>query len=1421
MNAFTLHRPLKYCLTTLLWLLIAGLQVQGQAINITVNVTPPYPTQLDHYLENSDQLLVMFTNTSGQSQQFYVSAHAYSDNIFMSSREGMKPADPIELRPYEVKVFDKRAMEKLGLSFDYPQDISTQGLSQSQQDEIIRNRTLPEGTYYLCITAYDWDTDAELGVSCSNPMDVTFATAPVIIIPEEEFVVEEDNGIGTAVQWLPVFSNNSSQYTVAYNFQVMEINPSDRDFGDEFINSFFDARANIVYEETNLFGLSTIFFPQRFASLEEEKMYVMRVVAEDVKGDAPISNQGVSNLVYFRVKAFENELLAYWEVKRPEWLFPTTGHRFEKPGVYLEWTACEQPAGAALEREEVVFTYTVTIWDLSRSGLGGLALKNITDEMLKSATTCYVSAHSETYVDFSKGGNYLPAGFGSGQEDPNWFIPGNRYAVQVEALSFNEDVEFVPEAKVELLEFTYQPEAAPSEIIEPWEGEVLGEELVVAFEEQRLEDVDIFYEINIYDLSKLPYTMTDLKTDYSLLEGELPVFWQSISHYDNRHELSYQDMEARLAYYKQTGEDQYKGLEAGGHYVVQVETFVYPPVVDLGITDYKKNYTKGYSVPVDFYFGTDFLPNPKLTYPQAQDLVDQELDIIWSLNEPADGEIVYSLWIFEENESLHGGLGVEAFEKEMFAAQALFQKSSIKGQGFTLHEGDLADPNVWFEKGKTYVIMLQANDDLERYRFTSHYPETGYAITSFTYQLDDSLRNASSDSLRLANPVITYPLAGSTISTDSVPLRWELDIPEGLNILYKVGLLDLTDTLNQVDPLAFLESGVGWAVEKMPRLLNVNLDLPRQTYLIQPGVDDFFEVQTLEAGHTYGIMLGAKDTSKQYNFNGGDQFSDYQYTWFTYQPGRMAMEPEFVDTTDARHDSGKGLEIAWSAAQPALVGDSIPFHYQLKLYDLTTAAASRSDWTAEGLAAAPSTAGSALEDYLVLSVDSLQDTTLQLSYQNLMPILNAAGDTLQEGDFGYGHRYLASLSVSDPTQQSLFSKTNTYRSYAEPVSFTVTQDTATACELDCYYAERLSTTLSEDPTGFSSLDIGHFTIQNLSELSYSNSLLSGKGEIEADFLGAVKVKVAFSNVSVNQEGRIFSGKVTAEEEALPFNLSDFNEKLSAVDDSIGTQLSEQLYTYLTNGRMLSSLGGVRAVAMPLGVAKKLNGYEFVLGFTQMEFHPEQATVNLVASLHLPTLGEGNYLSLGASDICVNREGFGSEFVLHMAQDLNILADGELAFSLAGTSGDAEEIKSKATYMEVDCQGIKGFAIRGKVALPQSVVVAEDEEGEILADSSVFAHFGFELERGREQTLYTDATAEGLHWIAQVDLEPFQVKGVEGWGFEMDEAWLDMSDLANPDSLTFPKNYSQSVTDKTWTGFYLRKGYLRAPAEFTGGGVGLL
>ncbi|MEL6391620.1 MAG: hypothetical protein AAFR97_02635, partial [Bacteroidota bacterium] len=553
----------------------------------------------------------------------------------------------------------------------------------------------------------------------------------------------------------------------------------------------------------------------------------------------------------------------------------------------------------------------------------------------------------------------------------------------------------------------------------------------------------------------------------------------------------------------------------------------------------------------------------------------------------------------------------------------------------------------------------------------------------------------------------------------------------------------------------------------------------------------------LQMEHQYFVLFGNNvdmTEGDQLNLVCGSDPLDYtRMVYFGEAPGIRFTSPEEENEVLAANGEGE-ITLSWTLEDSTRLEDHLFYDYRVVEVGHKD---SSGIWEEYIIRFADTEDVLYAEDSLVMVEEKERDFA-------------ARSFVLSNDELKADYVYVLAVAAYDSTGAS---SSEAYFRYAiDDIAFVYggETDSLSACEQNCYYTTTISSTGAEDASNFQQIEVGQFTMTDLNITSSSNEQISGTGKIELDFFRGAKVEVEFSNISINAEGRMMAGEVKAKNNS-SFSIGNLNTYLEA-----GTPISEEetetVHNFLKDNNLGDALAG-DDVTMPIGLDMDIKGYRFTLGFTKMTFEPTTADINLIASVFLPTMGEGNYLALGASDICVNPGGLSSEYILHLVDDL-VFDQDDWAFAINGAVGVEDSIRQNATYLEVDCEGIKTFSLRGYLDLPATVVVPENEDGEIIEGELVTADFLFELSRGDTSLVTeTDSSANGLQFLAHLDLENFQIAGLPGWGIEVNDAYIDLSDVANPTDMEFPSTYDEDEQDNTWQGLYLREALIKTPVGF--------
>ena len=417
-----------------------------------------------------------------------------------------------------------------------------------------------------------------------------------------------------------------------------------------------------------------------------------------------------------------------------------------------------------------------------------------------------------------------------------------------------------------------------------------------------------------------------------------------------------------------------------------------------------------------------------------------------------------------------------------------------------------------------------------------------------------------------------------------------------------------------------------------------------------------------------------------------------------------------------------------------------------------------------------------------------------------------------------GNTYAIRLQATDPLGTEALAN----QGYSEIVTFTVgnsevVEDTEEDpqglvvpedCETRCNIPAITDSVAVTSLAGVSNIRIGYFPIYD-AQLTMTGNTFSGTGKIQLNFLNNIRIEVTLDDVMINAGGEIFGGRVRAVSnnepsiaDALEYvNLGFAEDGLEALAQVIPPETSAQLGNYLHEARLVGGLLGLNSVQMPIAFSENIKGNEFTIGITDISITEEGAKANIVAGLKLAMFEGPNWVLFTGRDVCLHPAGFGGQYTLGLGSDIviNNTTENPNMFEVSIKGGE------EGCHLSMGCAGIESLQVAGELAFPRNMLVPELPDGTIGEDK-VKATFSFQINPSGQ----TDSVAQGTHWMAALSFTPFQINKLEGWTFNVNTAYWDMSDLENPPAMVFPANYAN--TDSTFQGVYIKQVQIKAPAK---------
>jgi len=235
---------------------------------------------------------------------------------------------------------------------------------------------------------------------------------------------------------------------------------------------------------------------------------------------------------------------------------------------------------------------------------------------------------------------------------------------------------------------------------------------------------------------------------------------------------------------------------------------------------------------------------------------------------------------------------------------------------------------------------------------------------------------------------------------------------------------------------------------------------------------------------------------------------------------------------------------------------------------------------------------------------------------------------------------------------------------------------------------------------------------------------------------------------------------------------------------------------------LASIGNDEgAHNLPIGIKNIAGNTPITLAITKIKFGREYGELSMLVKMDIQQNAEP--LIFGASGLKITKKGdLVGEIKLSLLSNVPIPVGNMGKVILKGSMDTTGTFFSK-TYIELDCNGnFKELSLDADIQLNKNTF--KPARPASPADSVVVGSF---------RTIISD-------WndlIVETTFPPFEIKGINGFEFNVSKASLDLSDFKNPSSFNPIGNYLNehfTLPDKNlWRGIYIDEFSLTFPEQF--------
>jgi hypothetical protein len=217
--------------------------------------------------------------------------------------------------------------------------------------------------------------------------------------------------------------------------------------------------------------------------------------------------------------------------------------------------------------------------------------------------------------------------------------------------------------------------------------------------------------------------------------------------------------------------------------------------------------------------------------------------------------------------------------------------------------------------------------------------------------------------------------------------------------------------------------------------------------------------------------------------------------------------------------------------------------------------------------------------------------------------------------------------------------------------------------------------------------------------------------------------------------------------------------------------------------------------LPIGINKDIGGISYTIVIDSVVLTPRGAYLVAYMSIELPQ--SGRRIAFRGTNI-----QFSQTAGLTGDATLELLEDGQFMI------GDRTlvTILANETKVVFDCNGFKNMQVKGTVEFSRDFLIPEKPDGSLETDP-----------KARVKASFTTQIQEWSDFLVGISLTPFQVNGLSGVTFKVDDAWFDASDLNNPPGIVFPTGYQspavQSGSPNLWRGLFIKNFSVKLPPWF--------
>ena len=228
------------------------------------------------------------------------------------------------------------------------------------------------------------------------------------------------------------------------------------------------------------------------------------------------------------------------------------------------------------------------------------------------------------------------------------------------------------------------------------------------------------------------------------------------------------------------------------------------------------------------------------------------------------------------------------------------------------------------------------------------------------------------------------------------------------------------------------------------------------------------------------------------------------------------------------------------------------------------------------------------------------------------------------------------------------------------------------------------------------------------------------------------------------------------------------------------------------GKVVNDILNVHFVSdLPIVIEKEIGGATVSIVLDALIFTPTGNKLSMSAMVSTP---KGDFYAFYSESIKFTGKG-GIE-----SGSLKLLVDNN-PFLKSDQLGSKIKLEITGGGFSFGCDGFEDFSVFGNVVFDRSLIVPEETDGTVRSGGNVRS--AFKLEHIKD---FNDI-------FISITMQPFQMANMKGYGFQVENAIIDLSDRVNPSDFNFPIKYFPNEGGNLWKGVSIGKVSVSFPKNF--------